>query len=125
MSRCQVTLEKSSKTNFCVWEKGLPKPPPRTEPEFSGSHTWRNAKLSRQDAKSGCQNETPEWGRGGGKFRHFSNNSTTEQYFQMLLLSHEGVHSFSSPYCSGKLCSSPFYVPGRGKMAPYIVRQSL
>ncbi len=79
------------------------------------SHTWRkNAKLSRQDAKSGRQNETPE--RGG--IPHFSNNSTMEQYFKMLL-SHEGVYSFSSPYCSGKLCSSPFYVPGEGNGALY------
>ncbi len=53
------------------------------------SHTWRkNAKLSRQDAKSGHQNETQE--RGG--IPRFSNNSTTEQYFKMLL-SHEGVYS--------------------------------
>jgi len=36
-----------------------------------------------------------------------------------MLLSHEGVYSFSSPYCSGKLCSSPFYVPGGGKW-PFI-----
>ncbi len=60
----------------------------------------------------------PDWGaglgEGGGGISRFSNNSTTEQYFKMLL-SHEGVYSFSSPYCSGKLCSSLFYVPGGGK----------
>ena len=29
-----------------------------------------------------------------------------------MLLSHVDVYSFSCPYCIGKLCSSPFYVPG-------------
>jgi hypothetical protein len=36
-----------------------------------------------------------------------------------MLLSHEDVYSFSSPYCSGKLCSSPFYVPGGENGALY------
>jgi hypothetical protein len=41
-------------------------PPPPNGPGFGDSHTWRNAKLSHQNAKSGRQNETPEWGKGGG-----------------------------------------------------------
>jgi hypothetical protein len=69
--------------------------------------TWRNAKLSRQNAKMGRQNEAMEGG--GGQFRHFSNNSTMKQYFKMFL-SHGGVYFFPSPYCSVKLCSSPFCV---------------
>jgi hypothetical protein len=94
--------------------RGLPKPPPppppRTVPGFGDSHTWRKCQIESPSAKSGRPNETPEWGRRGG-IPGFLNNSTTEHYFKMLL-SHEDVYSFSSPYCIGKLCSSPFYVPG-------------
>jgi hypothetical protein len=73
-------------------------------PGFGDSHMWRNAKLSRQNAM-GRQNEVLE----GGQFRDFSNNSTMKQYFKMLL-SQGDVYSFTSPYCSVKLCSSPFCV---------------
>ena len=95
--------------------RGLPKPtpPPARRLDLATLTRGENAKLSRQSAKSSHPNEMPEWGRGGGILR-FLNNSTTEQYFKMLL-SHEDVYSFSSPYCIGKLCSSSFYVPGGGK----------
>ncbi len=95
--------------------RGLPKPPPPLARRLDLATLTRgeNDKLRRQSAKSGHPNETPEWGGGGGIPR-FLNNLKTEQYFKMLLL-HEDVYSFSSPYCIGKLCSSPFYVPGGGK----------
>ncbi len=89
-----------------------PPPPLRTAPGFGHSHTWRNANLSRQNAKSGRQNETPVWG--GGEFRHFSNNSTMKSYFKMLL-SQGGVCFFFSPACNVILCSSPFDVLCGGK----------
>ncbi len=40
---------------------------PHMAPGFGDSHMWRNAKLIRKSAKSGRQNETPEWGRGEGE----------------------------------------------------------
>ncbi len=93
--------------------RGLPKPtpPPRTAPESGDFYTWRKRQIETPSAKSGRLIETPDWGGGGG-IPCFLNNSTTEQYFKMLL-SHEDVYSFSSPNCIGKLCSSPFYVPGK------------
>jgi len=39
-------------------------PPPCVAPRFGDSPTWGNAKLSRQNAKMGRQNEAPEWGVG-------------------------------------------------------------
>ena len=64
---------------------------PSTDPGVGDSHTWRNAKLSRQNTKSGGQNEMSRVWEEGGKFCHFSNNSRTEKYFKMLL-SHRGVY---------------------------------
>jgi hypothetical protein len=81
-----------------------PPPTPRVAPRFGDSPTWGNAKLVHQ---------TPKWvtreGVGGGQFRHFSNNSTMKQYFKMPI-SHEDMYSLLSPYCSVKVCLSPFYV---------------
>jgi hypothetical protein len=49
--------------------RGQPKPPPiRTAPGFGDSHTWRKRQIESPSAKSGRQNETLEWGRGGGEF---------------------------------------------------------
>ncbi len=83
-------------------------------PEFGDSRTWGKHHIEPPRR----QIRPPKWdtgvGEGVGKLRHFSNNSRTEQYFKMRL-SHESVYSFFSPYCDGKLCSFPFYVPGRGK----------
>jgi hypothetical protein len=65
---------KSQKTNsLCLGEialEGNPShtPPPPTAPGIGDSHTWRNAKLSCQNAKTDRQNEPPEWG-GGGNFQ--------------------------------------------------------
>ncbi len=92
-------------------------PPPPTAPGFGDSHTWRNTKLSRQNAKTDRQNEAPECGK-GGQFCHLSNNSTMKQYFKMLL-SHRGVCFFPSLYCSVKLCSSPSCVLWGGKCRAY------
>jgi hypothetical protein len=72
---------------------------------------WRKRQIESPSAKSSRLIEMPDGGK-GGKIPSFLNNSTAEQYFKMLL-SHEDVYSFSSPYCIGKLCSSPFYVPGK------------
>jgi hypothetical protein len=48
--------------------RGLPKAPPPPPPprrrDLATLTRGENAKLSRQDAKSGRQNETPEWGGG-------------------------------------------------------------
>jgi hypothetical protein len=94
----------------------LPRPPPPpTVPESGDFHTWRKCPIESRSAKSGHLIDRPDWGGGGGgdgEILSFLNHSTTEQYFKMLL-SHEDVYSFSSPYCSGKLCSSPFYLPGK------------
>ncbi len=74
------TKEKEQKTNsLCLGEsprEGNPSHPPCVAPGFGNSHTLRNAKLSRQNAKMGRQNEAPEWGRGGG------GNSATFQITQ-------------------------------------------
>ncbi len=91
-----------------------PPPPPHDAWIWRLSHVGENVKLSRQAPNPAAQMRH----RSGGKIPHFLNNSTTEQYFKMLL-SQEDVYSFSSPYCIGKLCSSPFYVPGGGNGASY------
>jgi hypothetical protein len=94
--------------------RGLPKPPlppPHTAPESGDFYMWRERQIESPTAKSGRPIETPDGGK-GGKIPHFLNNSTAEKYFKMLL-SHEDVYFFFSPYCIGKLCSSPFYVPGK------------
>ena len=80
-----------------------------SHPHPHGAWIWRLSHMEKrqiesQNAKSGHQNETPEWGRGGVEFRHFSNNSTMKPYFKMLL-SHGGVCFFSSTYSNVILCS--------------------
>ena len=55
--------ETAKKLILVCWEKAR-QPPPRMAPGFGDSHTWRNAKLIHQNAKTGSQNETPEWGGG-------------------------------------------------------------
>ena len=77
--------------------RGLPKPtpPPRTAPESGDFYTWRKRQIESPSAKSGRPIETPDGGK-RVKIPRFLNNSTTEQYFKMLL-SHEDVYSFSSP----------------------------
>jgi hypothetical protein len=78
--------------------RGLPKPPPpRTAPE-SGNFSQGERQIESPSAKRLRHRMK---GRGGEILR-FLNNSTTEQYFKMLL-SHVDVYSFSSPYCIGKL----------------------
>ncbi len=57
-------------------QDGYPRHPPPTPPGIGDSPTWRNTKLSRQNAKRGCQNGTLEWEWGGG------GNSTTFQIAQ-------------------------------------------
>jgi hypothetical protein len=95
--------------------EGNPKPPP-----LCGAQIWRLPLVGKRqiESKMGHQNEAPEWGRGGGQFCHFSNNSTMKQYFKMLI-SHEDVYSLPSPYCSVKVCSFPFYVLKREKRGLY------
>ncbi len=93
----------------------LPKPPPLPPARHLDLATFtrgENAKLSRQAPNPAAQMRRRCGGGGARGIPRFLNNSTTEQYFEMLL-SHEDVYSFSSPYCIGKLCSSPFYVPGK------------
>jgi hypothetical protein len=57
------------------------------------------------------QNGPPEWGArvGGGGIPPIFKNSTMKQFFKMLI-SHEDMYSLPSPYCSVKVCSSPFYM---------------
>ncbi len=92
--------------------RGLPKPPPPLHSAWIRrlSHVGKNVKLSRQAPNTAAQMRR----QSGGRIPRFLNNSTTKQYFKMLL-SQEDVYSFSSPYCIGKLCSSSFYVPSGGK----------
>jgi hypothetical protein len=100
------------KTNSCVWGKARQRatqatpPPPARRLNLATFTHGENAKL-RSHAP-----DPPAREREGGEIPRFLNNSTTEQYFKMLL-SHEEVYYLSSPYCIGKLCSSPFYVPGK------------
>ena len=92
--------------------RGLPKPPPSAPRLDSVTFTrGENAKLTRGAPNSPAGLRRGEKGR-GGKILRFYNNLITKQYFNALLL-HEGVYSFSSPYCFDKLCSSPFCVPGK------------
>ncbi len=108
--------ERDKKLIPCFWGKARQRatqatpPPPCVMPRFGDSPMWGNAKLVRQTPKWVARMRRQSGGGGGvGQFCHFSNNSTMKQYFKMLI-SHEDVYSFPSPYCSVKVCLSPFYV---------------
>ncbi len=86
--------------------RGQPKPPS----PLCGAQIWRLPHVGKRQIESPkCQNGAARMRRpsGGGQFGHFPNNSTMKQYFKMLI-SHEDVYSLHSPYCSVKVCSSPF-----------------
>jgi hypothetical protein len=91
-----------------------PPPPP----------TWGVAKLSCQNAKMGCQIEAPSWGGGGGQIRHFSNKSTTKQYFKKLISHKRRVFlALSSLQCQSSPISFPRAV--KRESVAYIVKLSL